>query len=444
MSNILEAFLVQELIEGHDERYEKVESAATLLSDKFKDSPTLLINAIQVGISPSSSLSSNAITLAKECLVEHWKSFSSAYTNEPINLYRGIILRACELVSEESHNAAIMWLTACDTLPLLSLGKEEEPIKNLLISFSKIAETKAVASENVASIPKEKPIRISASDEVELVSYPSTDKVKYLKKVGSASGPNFQNFEDTPETSPTPHNTAWPNSGQSWSHQYAKLMADFLSTELGSIVSAVQRNDTALQESFNRTLTAFGDSIEKTLNQQRLTIQRYQKEQNRIYNQERAKVNTLWWSEALYSDSHNCSYRSIEPELASVVMPFDLLKQVTIPTVASVPFALSETVNKLPEASFVRDYNFYELLTAVRQKRDFFNQNLISDFAVLTSNEKLSICELVLTALSNEQVDLQKLLVNSLVPADWKSSLPHISRALFRQLQAYELAKGAK
>ena len=128
MVSILESFLSYGLIEnidGSDERYEKIEQATIALAEKFRGEPSLLIRAIVSGLNPEVSTEDKFVTQAKECLKKEWKAYSTVYTDEPINLFRGMILDACDRVSDDDYNASIMWLSASDVLPLLRLGKED-------------------------------------------------------------------------------------------------------------------------------------------------------------------------------------------------------------------------------------------------------------------------------------------------------------------------------
>ncbi|MCB5461760.1 hypothetical protein BCT70_011280 [Vibrio lentus] len=440
MSNILETFLGHDLIEGDDSRYQKVDEAAESLAEKFRNSPPLLITGVLTGLNPNASSEMTIIALAKDCVLEHWKSFATAYTEEPINLYRGVILRACELVSAESNYANIMWLTACDSLQLFSLGKEEEPLRAMLENFAYLAEKNCTEFEAPPQ-PKEKVIKFSLPEGADEKEYPVFGKERFLTNIGAASGPNYSDFENTTQTptdSLTP-NPYWPNNAQHWSYEFNKKMATFLSSEFTKLQDVVKETDSALNNTIHHTLTSFSQSLEKELNQQRLHIQRSQAAQIKRLEQEASKVNTLWWSEALYSPSQHQSYRELSPELACILMAGDLFNQVTAPTPASVAFALSETVNKLSGSSFDKEYEFFELLTTLRQGRSMLNKEFLEMIHSFDITERLNIFETISITLSKEELDLHELINSSLIPMNWKCNLPALSRAFFRQLQAYSL-----
>lgn len=161
MDAILDSFLSLGLIEsidGNDERYAKIEQAAQKLAEYYREERDQLIPAILCGLNPNVSLDELPINKAKELLQNEWKAFLTAYTDEPVNLYRSIILEACSQVSEEDNNAAIMWLTACDVFPLLRCGKEEKVLRSFLQSLGRTAEQNAIVGAPDLSFRKRKPL----------------------------------------------------------------------------------------------------------------------------------------------------------------------------------------------------------------------------------------------------------------------------------------------
>ena len=102
MESILESFLSYGLIEnidGNDERYAKIEEATKTLAESYREEPSVLLSAIVSGLNSCVALSDENIVKAKECLQKEWKAYSTAYTDEPLNLFRGMILEACAMVA---------------------------------------------------------------------------------------------------------------------------------------------------------------------------------------------------------------------------------------------------------------------------------------------------------------------------------------------------------
>ncbi|SMF94382.1 hypothetical protein SAMN02949497_1695 [Methylomagnum ishizawai] len=156
---------------------------------------------------------------------------------------------------------------------------------------------------------------------------------------------------------------------------------------------------------------------------------------------EQTRLNSLWWSEALYSPSLRCGYREIPPELAATIMAFDLLAEVSKPTPASVAHLLAETVNRLPGAGFDRKQGFRDWLLEICKTRDQFPQAVLKDLIPPPDEGRLSLRDAVVLALGKNP-DVDAALRRTGISDDAELSLPVFSRALFRQEQAVRLAGG--
>ncbi|WP_065204320.1 GTPase-associated system all-helical protein GASH [Shewanella woodyi] len=439
MDTILNSFLSLGLIEnidGNDERFSKIEQAATKLAECYREDNALLIPAVLAGLDPLVALDEPAISKAKELLQNEWKAFLTAYTEEPINLYRGIILEACSLVSEDDNNAAIMWLTACDVFPLLRCGKEESTLRQFMHSLGRIAEENSLVSEPELAFNREKVIKLGDLPDSERPDIEVNEEDLY-ELIAGAAGQQYTNRGG--------QNVAGQNANRYWAHQnpqaWAGDFADRMSNILTSEIKKVGEQLSAVDNL--AALNSLNSSVEKALNEQRLVLQRQQKEFLNYQRQEQTRLNVLWWAEALYSTSQKDSYRVYKPEIAAVLMPYDLLEEILIPSPASVAFTLSEAVSKLPECAYEQDYSFHELLTNIRNERSQLHPDWVQKLSERPSNQHLNIGDIIAIVLTDEHCELDTLIENSIIPEDWKCNLPALSRTLFRQEQAYQLLRGA-
>ncbi|WP_039045049.1 GTPase-associated system all-helical protein GASH [Plesiomonas shigelloides] len=435
MDTILDSFLSLGLIEsidGNDERYAKIEQAAQKLAEYYREERNQLIPAILCGLNPNVSLNELPIKKAKELLQNEWKAFLTAYTDEPVNLYRTIILEACSLVSEEDNNAAIMWLTACDAFPLLMCGKEEKILRTFLQSLGRTAEQNAIVSAPDLSFIKEKSIKL---DELQTRGIPerSVDKIELYKRIAGAAGSQYTNKNGQTEVGTNPNRYYPHQSPLQWAGDFAERMSDILTSELVFV------EEQAIANQQMKNLNSLKKSVEKALNEQRLALQREQKAFINFQRQEQTRLNVLWWTEALYSTSQKESYRSYPPEIAAVLMPYDLLEEIQLPSPASVVFTLAEAVGKLPECSHDRNYSFYEILTEIRNKRSRLDPYWLETLTPRLDEKNSNIGGMVVRALVEENCDLDSLIEKSFIPHEWRCSLPELSRAIFRQEQAYRL-----
>lgn len=440
MDAILDSFLSLGLIDkidGNDERYMKIEQAAQKLAEYYREEREQLIPAILSGLNPNVSLDESAIKKAKEQLQNEWKAFLTAYTDEPINLYRSVILEACSLVSEEENNAAIMWLTACDVFPLFRCGKEEKVLRNFLRSLGTIAEKNAIVAEPDLSYRREKVIKLDELPALAITKR-EIDKNELYELIAGAAGQQYTNKEGANIAGKKPNRYWAHQSPHAWCGDFADRMSEILASEFNSIEEQYVANSNKSLGS----LISLKDSVEKALNEQRLVLQRQQKAFLDYQEQEQTRLNVLWWAEALYSTSQKESYRAYSPGLASVLMPYDLLEEILTPSPASVAFTLSEAVSKLSECGHNRDYSFYEILTEIRNKRSQLTPCWLDTLVSRSSAHSSNIGDLVLRALVDEHCDLDSLIKDSVIPQDWCCNLPGLSRAIFRQEQAYRLASG--
>jgi hypothetical protein len=444
MESILESFLSYGLIEnidGNDERYAKIEQATKALAEGFREEPSILVSAIVSGVNPCVELLDENIIKAKECLQMEWKAYSTAYTDEPVNLFRGMILEACAIVADEGFNASIMWLSASDVLPLLELGKEEELLSEFMTSLAYQAESNCIQDSKLAKLQKEKVIKLDEVQELSKFSSVKVDRDEFYTLMGDAAGPTHMNKEGTNVKggNPNPH---WAhNSSHAWTGAFADRMSNAIADEIELVTTKLTKNDNAMITSLDEYKQQLNKSVEQALNEQRLNTQRHLKETLSVQTQEQTRLNVLWWSEALYSKPLNASYREYTSEIATTLMPFDLLDEISVPVPASVGYMLSETVSKLKDINFERKICFYEFLTSLRSHKDDIDSSWLDNLQLPDSDKSLNIIDLIIIVLKKETCELDPLIKNSIVPEKWECSLPILSRIIFKQAQAYAIIR---
>ncbi len=438
MDSILDSFLglgIIDKIDGNDERYIKIRKAAEQLSEYLREERLQLIPAILTGLDPNVSTEEPIIAKAKEYLSKEWKAYLTAYTDEPINLYRSIILESCLLVSKEDNNAAIMWLTAFDVFPVLKCGKEEEILRSFMMFLGQLSEKKAIFHEPELAIRREKTIKLDDVPNLN-ISAVEINKNRIYTGIAEAAAASYIDKEGQNVTGKNP-NRYWPASNAQWAGDFATRMSNVFISELSDITTQLQSNS-----NLTDCIHSMQAVVEKALNDQRLLLQKQQRIFLDYQKQEQTRLNVLWWAEALYSQSQKESYRAYPPELAAVLMSFDLLQEIQIPSPASVAYTLSETVNKLPEGNYRQLYDFYNVLIKIKEERFRLQLNWIDENVSGSRGNKLNIRDIVIQALVDEHCDLEFLIKNSFVPEGWKCNLPSLSRAIYRQEQAYRLVMG--
>jgi hypothetical protein len=399
-----------ENINGHDERFEKIQQAAETLANTLCQQPKQLIPAILAGLSPNISTEDPAIMQAEEALIAEWKTVRTVFSDSPVNLLRAILLVACQQAAEEENNAAILWLTAADTLPLLKLGKEEPVIRNLLKTWATSTEKLAIAGF-LSSDEEQSPSVTFELPKLKSGEAPKVDRNGLLEKVTASVGAGGNRYQ--------------PNQGQAWSNDFAPLMKDLLADELDSLATKLQKSQTEY-------LTKLAQSINAVLeSQQNWIVQTRQSEQIRI--------NALWWSEALYSSSLQRGYRELSPTLASAVMAIDLLNTVSKPAPASVSYLLVETVNRLPKANFEQKLPLTELFKTL--KNHPLSKEWLKQLTSPPETGCLSLRDAAVLILNGQETQIDNVIQRTGADSTFALSLPHFAQALFRQEQAMQLAE---
>jgi len=444
MVSILDFFLSYGLIDnidGNDERYEKIEKATIALADNFREDPSMLIAAIVAGLNPEVLTVDKFIIKAKECLQKEWKAYSTVYTDEPINLFRGMILEACANVAKEGLNASIMWLSASDVLPLLSLGKEESLVNEFMDSLAYQAENNCIQDTDLVKLQKEKVIKLDEVSEISTFGSIKVDRNALYSRMGDAAGASHMSKEQVNGNGGNPNRYWASNNNHQWAGDFADRMSETVAGTLEAVATKLTKNDNTLNAGLVQYQQQLKKGLEKALNEQRLNTQKHLKETLAAQTQEQTRLNVLWWSEALYSPSLNSSYREYSPEISTTLMPFDLLDEITVPVPASVGYMLSETVNKLKDVDFEKQLCFYEFLTTLRSTKDKIDSGWLDKLQLPESDISLNIIDLIILALKAESCDLASLIKNSIVPEKWEYSLPTLSRIIFKQAQAHLLVR---
>lgn len=446
LTGLLEAGLIEK-VDGDESRFEKMEEAAKAVASELKEQPIKLIAAIIAGINPDISETEPAIQMAKSALVNEWKTMSSAYPSPPINLFRAILLEACRQASIENTNAAILWLTAADTIPLMRLGKEETIVRKLLEQFALLAEECSLFNNETPNLKVIPPIKFTSSVPLELSKPKMIDRNALHPKLGDAAGNTHIKLDETNQGAGNPNRYALTNHGQlsywpHWAGDFAIRMTDLLGDEFDGLASTVSSQNNQLVKNINALNENVIEEVSKKLNEQRLYIQKIAKHNLQEQKLEQTRLNVLWWSEALYSTPLRTSYRELDPSIAPIIMAIDLLAEVSIPTPASVSYMLSETICKLADASFDKKVVLSELLESLGLLKAAIPNQWFDNIKPHSHSGFMTLRDLVITSLKNDSFKLDNLAEIAGIPTNFEISLPVLSRAIFRQEQAVRLAGG--
>lgn len=437
LTDLLSANTIQGL-DGNDERFAKMERAAGNVAAKLRDRPPLLIRAVLAGLDPDIPPEDPAIVLAEEALLAEWKSMASVFPDKPIGWLRFILLGACEQVAK-GRNAAIVWLTAADTLPWTRLGREEGAVRRALTAFAEEAERVALDQERVPTPQQPKDVSVAALTAPTAVAPKKVGREALLGRVAAAAGPNNRQGQGLPN--PNPH---WSNSAQHWSFDFTDRMRDLLADEFDALATDVAQKQSAASEQLHASQKALAETFQSALTNQRRWVHEALKSSSARQRVEQLRLDALWWAEAMYSTPLRRSYRELPPALAAAVMAIDLIDVVTTPTPASVGYLLAETVARLPDAGHSGRCNVVDILDSLRETRSEVPADWRGAPSAPPSEGRLSIRDLVVLALGDREWSSTTALARAGLPADAEIALPDLARAVFRQEQAVRLAEPSK
>jgi GTPase-associated system helical domain len=432
---LLEAGLMEKL-DGNDTRLGYIEKAAKSVGEVFVKEPEQLIGAILAGLDPDISPNDPSIMHAKDALNAEWKTMGTVYTSPPIGLYRSILLVGCHHAAlAATDNAAIVWLTAADTFPLMRPGKEEAAIRKLLEDLATRTEEAACTMPKPQSdLNGHTAIKVDAPNTTTAGSaYAANRDELHLKVIASTArqrrdGQQIQGA-----------NRYWPHdNGPNWCWDFAERMHTVLADELDTLANEMAN---AIGREVNTSQKAFATVLTNVLVAQRTWVESTLQASDTRSTAEQMRLDALWWSEAMYSSSLRRSYRKLPAHLAAVVMAADLLHVIPMPAPASVGHLLAETVNRLPNASFERKHPLIALLSDLRKTRDMLPADWMERFCEAPDEGRLSLRDLVVLALGKQGFDIVQAIPRTGLPADIELDLPDLAHAIYRQDQAVELAR---
>lgn len=437
LSELLSAGLIEKL-DGDDGRFQKIENAAKAVAKELSAHPQLLIRAILAALDPDTPVNDPEIGRAKRALIAEWRSFTSVYPSEPISLFRSILLEACNQVSE-GKNAAILWLTAADTLPLVRLGREESVMKDFLTFLAERYESGTLEEDGEPSIEEPGEIHFEQLTPAKQIPQRKVSREEFKNKIAAASGPNYRNQPTKNSTNPY-----WPNSNQanSWSWEFADRMNELLADELDSLASDLSKSQNLAIQQTNDHSKRVQEAISSILVLQNRWVREFASAKEAYANSERTRLEILWWAEALYSKSMRCGYRSLPSHLAAVATAFDLVAEVNFPSPASVSYLLAEVVAKLPGAGFDQEFSLTSLLTMLRQDRAKVPSGWLMPQYSPPGEGKLSVRDCVWLAIAGNELETDNTLKRAGLSKDLKLNLPSLAQTIFRQEQAVRLAGG--
>lgn len=426
--------LLQELLNAgvvdigsDDSRFEKMQSAASVLAARFEQEPQLLVPATLISLDNSVDENDPIFVLVEELVIAEWKTLRNTHVNRPRELLRSIIIDALSTATHGKAEAAgVVWNAAASPLRhgQVRLGKTGPIVERLIKTVAQIAEKEAVNRTSHVPLPSAKPDPAKGTTEGGSLNIKATIKDDdVLIGVARAVGPTNQ--QNQPLETPNPH---WPNTGQPWSFEFSQRMAE-------ALVKAVNLGTGRLIESLNKNVAGLlgriGDRVREA--------EQLQYEMSEAHATSRMRLDVLWWSESLYSPSTQEGYRDLALPVAAVVAAADLTAIVPALAPATVCYILGETVYRLAK---ILDTNVEQPIVSLLQMLTEAKPNLGDGFpSVPTNDMRLSLLDLVGEACSGRTISSETLRSRAGIDGAIKLFPADLAMWVFRDLQARRLVK---
>ena len=411
-------------LNGDDDRLEKVRKASSILVDRIEGDRNLLIPYVLAGLSENVDEQDLAIMDCEQALLSAWETAKSVYGIEkPINLYRYMLLDACnQMVAESKSNSYVLWNTVADIYTYLQFGNERHLIQQMVQNWLEISEE--FVFEHIENIHV-KEIELVGKTKKKAIPILSFNKEEFEEKLFLAMGPH--SADGTPYTTEQVQNKNYASVGLEWNKsfipKFSKIFEGYIS-ELNKGAHEIS-NLFAQQE-------AEREEIYSKNREQLMT--NYQEVIGKIKLQNNLKFESLWWSQSMYSPLLHKSYREMNLYIATIVMVKDLLSFVDLVAPDSLSYLLLEVVHKLEYENSGIKISLSKIFEDLTNLKESVPSSVKDSNLDKCSNKLLNIDDIIEFAISDLQIDsIEKRFISPAIDI----SLPQLAQALFRQ----ELAK---
>lgn len=307
-----------------DERLGHYQAAAADLAKRFGAARRDAVSASRVAIDPKCPATEPWFATVQEAVKTHWKTFLVNHHDAPRQICRAILLEALSKAAEDDEElSAAIWNSTSNLLPHFGTGPEQDITREFISGLGDKCETYSSSIWRIGgnSALKQTEFAIKTVPMKTL----DVDQTELEHGMSDAAGPQNQKGQSFGDPNPQ-----WPNTGQSWSYQFAPRAAKSIATEvnkaLTAIPGAIKRLTDQLGPALNKHASALSDLVIASVRQnERFTT-------------------LLWWKQTLYSPKLQRSYRDLGPTPTAVAMAFDLPEISGAPVPQSAEFFLREAI----------------------------------------------------------------------------------------------------
>ena len=406
---------------GDDAKLEKLTGASSDLTAGLKKTPSKATSFALVAFDSDTPPTDPVIHEGVEALRKRWPTYVNTFSGTPVAVIRAMLLDALVQAARDDEKVAIAFVTSArNVLPFTEAGSERgiwaDIVQELEGQLDARAETEWATPSSISlqalALPTLPAIDVKSSSK-------RVAKDPLLKKIEAATGPQSK------AGTATSGNPNWPNSGPSWSYEFAPRLTDALAETIDAVAGSSSVAPIDLSAPLQHFADAVSTHVDAALNAFGGATAGLQR-----------RTNLLWWKEALFSPSARLSYRDLPASSAVALMALDLHQQIPIFSPASVTAFLRETALILPTVDDQRERSIRDLFDEARSTESLVKLREAATELFAPPTGRGPLLALIGNRESRPTVDNQMFRDLVGVPADTPLTLPSWAVWIFRELQA--------
>ena len=280
--SFLDEFLTHQLLDigDDDARFQNLQAAANLLSDRLTLDASQLARYTRVGLDKDISPDEPVFDEIEEAITEYWKLIRNKHKERPVSIVRAVLWEAVRGAVKGNDQAAIVALTAKAESAYANMGPEAEACEQFLRGV--VERVERVAEAEWTGRPELAP---STSSNAATPVNAELLQQKLLAACGP-SGPDGQIEGANPQ---------WPSANDAWALEFSKRAAKGIADVVGRHTKSAQAR-----------LEVIASDLATEIQNARLSVSR--------------KTDLLWWSQSSYCITLGTAFSDI----AAPALPFFL------------------------------------------------------------------------------------------------------------------------
>lgn len=428
--SLLQSFLDNRFIKTDEtEHIENLNKVSSEIQKLLKKKKTKVITYSLVALDPTISDNDPTIEEVEAIIIKQWPAFRNSVAktkDKPLAYIQAVILEALNLLSKDVNFAAIIWYTGCDILGRYKMAELEEVLSIFLLEIGNNVELagreKWRLSEN---------LKIDSLDSINItlpkISSENADESQLVKELLAAAV--YSSWQEQAGGGENPHNQGQNN--YHWPKFFAERAGKGIAEEINAALSSQSKSLTAIVNAIQEAVASYLTNLQQNFNQMSLSVVQSSKSLAQ-------RSGLLWWKEALYSETLNAGYRTLNKEVVPIAMAVDLANKVPPIYPNSVDYFLKETLRDVLGNETDTRVTLIDILAQLQQFSEAEKQLLNELFQEDEGRKSLGTC---MAGVLQKRLSIDDFFKHTGLEKKLNISLGELTIWLFHDLQAYTLAK---